>query len=128
MGDFCSRRFVLCSASLATPSAHGRDICGVSDFLRAVCTRSEFDKRVERYIHPGALRLVVLHEVGVDAAKHCLMRNNQNVFTALKLHDDRLEANDHISVRFTARVAIVVLVFITSDKVLRVSVFDFLVG
>lgn len=98
VGDFRSGRFMLGRASLATPSAHSRDICRVSDFFGAIGARSELDQRVERYIHPRAFGLVILHEVGIDATKHCLMRNDENVFTALKLHDDGFEANDYISV------------------------------
>lgn len=98
VGDLRSGRFVFRSASLAAPSAHGRDVCRVPDFFGAVGARCELDKCVKGYIHPRAFGLIVFHEVRIDATKHCLMRNDENVFAALKLHDDGFEANDYISV------------------------------
>lgn len=79
-------------------------------------------------VHPRALGLILLHEVGVDASQDGLMSYNENVFASFQLHNYGLEANNHIAVRFTSSVAVIVFVFVTCSKVVRKSILDFLIG
>lgn len=55
------------------------------------------------------------------------MSHDENVLAAFEFHDDGFEADDHITIRFSSWVAVVVLVFVAGDKVLWVAVLDFLV-
>lgn len=115
-------------AALATPCAYGRNVGFVANLFRAIGPGSQFDEGVQGHVHPRALRLVLFHEIGVDAAQNGLVRDNENVFAALKLHDDGFEADDNVAVRLSGGIAIVVLVVVTRDKILGIPVFDFLVG
>jgi hypothetical protein len=54
--------------------------------------------------------------------------DNDDVLAALQLHDDGLQADDHVAVRLTAAVAVVVLVFVAGGEVLGVLLGNFLVG
>jgi hypothetical protein len=119
---------VLGGASLASPGADSGDVGLIANFFGAIGTRGQLDEGVERNVHPGALSLVLLHEVGVDAAQNSLVGDNKNVFTSLQFHNNRLKTDDDIAIRLSATVAVVVLVFITSGKILGVSVLDLLVS
>ena len=52
---------------------------------------------------------------------------NNYILTTLELHDDWLKTNNHVTIRFTATVTIVVFVVITGRKVFRVGLGDFLI-
>lgn len=56
------------------------------------------------------------------------MCNNEDIFAALKLHDDGLKADDDVAVRFAAQIPVVVFVFITLRKVLGILLFYLCVG
>ena len=114
--------------ALGPPRAHGRDIGAVPVLLRPVGLGGELHERVQRDLHPRALALVHVHEVGEDAADDGLVRHDDDVLAALELHDDRLQSNDDVTVRLAAAVAVVVLVVVARAKVFRVLVLDLLVG
>ena len=52
------------------------------------------------------------------------MRDDQDVFAALQFHNDGLQADDHIAIRLSTKVAVVVLVLVTLRKVLGVLLLD----
>ena len=79
------------------------------------------------HFHPRTLLLRHVHIVGVDAPQDCLVRDNNHIFTPLQLHDDRLQSDDDIAVRFAAPVAVVVLVLVAGREILGVAFGDFLV-
>lgn len=114
-------------ATLTTPRADGRNVSLVSLLVRAVGSWGELDETVERYVHPGAARLVFLHEVRIYAAENGLMGDDEDILGSLELHDNGLEADDHITVRLPATVPIVIFILVPSHKVLRVHVLDLLV-
>lgn len=82
------------------------------------------DGRVGTYCHPWGLGLRLLLEVGVDAAEHSLVGDDEDVLGPLQLHDDGLQADHDIAIRLAAAVSVVVLVVIAGFKVFRVLVFD----
>ncbi len=45
------------------------------------------------------------------------MCNDDDVLTPLKFHNDRFEADDHISIRFAATVAVIILVVVAGLEV-----------
>lgn len=53
------------------------------------------------------------------------MTNNKNIVLSLKLHDDRLEPDYDIAVRFPTTIAIVELVFVARCVVFWVAFLDF---
>lgn len=114
-------------AAFAPPGAHRWNIGLVPHFFCTVRPRRQFNERVQRHIHPGTLGLVVLHKVGIYAAKHSLVRHNQNVLATFQFHNDWLQANNNVTVRFSAGIPVVVLVFVAGNKVLGVTILDFLV-
>ena len=57
---------------------------------------------MERNLHPRALFLWHVHEICIDTPKDGLVRDNQDIFAAFKLHDDGFEADDDVAVRFAA--------------------------
>jgi hypothetical protein len=118
---------MLRGTALGSPGAHGLDI-GLGLLLigtiRAGC---KSDESVKRNREPGTVLLIFLHEVGVDAADDGLVTDDQDILTALKLHDDGLQSDDHVAVRLAASVAVVVLVLVTGLEVLWVAVLDLLV-
>jgi hypothetical protein len=80
------------------------------------------------YSHPRARSLILCHKVGVDASQNSLMSNNEDIFTALQFHDDRLKTNNNITVWLSATVAVVVFILITCRKVLRELLCNFGIG
>jgi hypothetical protein len=83
---------------------------------------------MQRDLHPWALFLGHIHEVCVDTPKDGLVCNNEDIFAALKLHNDGLEADNDVAIRFAAQVTVVVFVFITLRKVLGILLFYLCVG
>lgn len=85
-------------ASLASPCADGRDVSLVPLFLRTIGLRCELDQCVQWNVHPGALCLILLHKIGVNAAQDRLMGDDKNILTALELHDDGFKADDNVTI------------------------------
>lgn len=56
------------------------------------------------------------------------MRNDYDIFAALKFHDYGLETDYHVAVGFTAAIAVVVFVVVAGFEVFGVAVGYFLVG
>ena len=115
-------------STLATPGRHSRDISLEALLISSISTRGKLDQGMERNLHPRALLLGSIEEISVNAAQNSLVSNDDDVFAALKFHDNRLKADYNIAVRLSATVAVVVLVFVASCKVLRVFVCNFFVG
>ena len=113
---------------LPSPRAHRRDIRRIPHLLRPVRPRRQLDKRVQRHIHPRALRLVLLHVIRIHTPQHRLMRDDEDILRPLQLHDDGFEPDHHVAVGLAAAVAIVVFVGVSRGEVLRVAVLDVLVG
>jgi hypothetical protein len=103
-------------AALLAPSANSRHISVNPLLLSLVRARRQLDEGVERDVHPRALVLRGAHEVGVDTAQDGLVRDDEDVFAALELHDDGLEADDDVAVRLAAGVAVVVLVGVAGGE------------
>lgn len=78
--------------------------------------------------HPWALLLGRVQEIGVDAAENRLVGDNDHIFAALQLHDNRFQSDDNVAVRLAAPVAIVVLVLVARGKILGVFLRDILIG
>lgn len=53
------------------------------------------------------------------------MSNDENILTALQLHDDGLKTNNNITVGLSATIAVVVFIIVTGGKVLRELFLDF---
>lgn len=119
---------MLRGAALASPSTDGWDVGFVTDLLGAISARSKLDQCVQGNIHPGALGLILLHEVSIHASQYSLVSDDEDVLATLKFHDDGLKTDDNVAIRLSATVAVVVLVFITCGKVLRVSILNLLVS
>jgi hypothetical protein len=79
---------------------------------------------VQGHLHPWALLLRHVHKVCVYASQDGLVCDDQDVLAALKLHDDRLEADHHVAVRLATEVAVVVLVFVARREVFGVFLLD----
>lgn len=56
------------------------------------------------------------------------MGDNDDILTALQLHDDGFEPDDHITIALPATVAIVIFVVVAGFEILGVAVGDFLVS
>ena len=56
------------------------------------------------------------------------MGNNDNILTALQLHNNRLEPNHHITITLPTPIAIIILVVIAGAEILRIQGFDFGIG
>lgn len=56
------------------------------------------------------------------------MRDDNDIITALQLHDDWLKTDDHVAIRLPPAVAVVVFIVVAGLKVLREAVLDLLVG
>lgn len=116
-----------CTA-LASPSTDGGNV-GLPPLLDGtVGSRRQLNQRVQRYLHPGRLFLRAAHEISVDAAKHGLVSDNEDVLATLQLHNDGLEADDDVAVGLATQVAVVVLVCISALEVLGVTLFNLGVG
>lgn len=85
-------------AAFAPPCADSGNVGFVAYLLGAIGSGRQFDESVKRNVHPGALGLVLLHKVSIDATQNSLVRDNEDVLASLELHNDRLETNDHITV------------------------------
>lgn len=118
---------MLCRTPLLPPRRYGRDVRLEALLFRAVRARRQLDQRVQRNLHPGALLLGHVVEVGVNAPKHRLVRHDDHVLAALQLHDNRLQPDDHVPVRLAAAVSVIVLVLVPCRKVLWVSFLNFFV-
>lgn len=118
---------MLCRAPLASPGAHSLNVRRSLLLISTVRAGGQLDESVERDGEPGAVLLVLLHEVGINAADDGLVTDDEDVLTALELHDDGFEADNYIAVGLTTTVAVVVLVLVARCKVLRVAIFDLLV-
>ena len=118
---------VLRHGALLPEGTHGRDVGLVPLLLGVVGPRRQLDERVQRDLHPGALLLRHVHVVGVDAAQHGLVGDDEDVLAALELHDDGLQPDDHVAVGLAPAVAVVVLVLVARREVLRVEGRDLLV-
>src|SRR5436189_5426559 len=106
------------SAALSSPRRHSWDICLDADLIGAVGARSEFDQCVKWNFHPRTLFLRHVEEIGIDTAKDSLVSDNDNILAALQLHDDWLETDDDITIRFDAPVAEVIFIIIATSEVL----------
>ena len=126
-GGLRARVLVLGGAPLAAPGADGGDVGEIALLVGAVGAGGELDKAVEGHVHPGAAGVVLLHEVGVDAAEDSLVGDDQDVLGPLELHDDRLQPGHHVPIRLPAPVPVVVLVLVARHEVLRIRVLDLLV-
>lgn len=115
---------MLSFAALTSPRADRGYVCLEALLLRRVRFRRQLDECVEWDLHPWALLLRHVHEVRVDASQDRLVRHDQDVLAALELHDDGLQADDHVAVRLAAEVAVVVLVFVALRKVIGVLLLD----
>ena len=114
-------------AALLPERADGGDVGVESTLIGAVGARRELDERVQRHLHPGGLLLGHVHVVGVDAAQHGLVGDDDDVLAALQLHDDGLEPDDHIAVALAATVPVIVFIVVARLEVLRVPISDLLV-
>lgn len=80
---------------------------------------------MKRDIHPGALPLRHIHEIGVDTTDDGLVGDDEYVFGTFKFHYDGFETNHDVAVRFAATVSIVVFVVVAGRKVFGELFFDF---
>lgn len=55
------------------------------------------------------------------------MGDDENIFASLEFHNDGFQTNDHVAVRLSASVSVVILILISGLEVFRVLVLDFLV-
>lgn len=122
-GILVSRR-----AAFAPPRADRGDVGGFHHLLGMIRLGSQLDQGMEGNRHPWAQLLVLLHEIGIDAADDGLVADDQNILAPLQLHDDGLESDDDIAIRLAASVAVVVLVFVAGREILGEGILDFLVG
>jgi hypothetical protein len=83
---------------------------------------------MQGHLHPWTLLLRNIQEIRIDAPKHSLVRNDNDVLTALQFHDNRLKTDNHIPIRLAATVAVVVFIVVAGLEVFRVLVGDLLVG
>ena len=56
------------------------------------------------------------------------MSKDQNILLTLKLHDDRLQSNNYITVRFASTIPVVELVFVSICEVIWVRLLGALSG
>lgn len=56
------------------------------------------------------------------------MSNDNDILTALQLHDDGLQANNDVAIGFAATVTVVVFVFVAGGEVFGVFLGDFFIG
>jgi hypothetical protein len=89
---------MLRNTALSSPGADRGDLRIVSLLQGPVGFRGQLDKGVKGNGHPGRVGLGFLHEVGVDAAEDSLVGHDQDVLRAFQFHDDRLQADNDVSV------------------------------
>ena len=89
---------MLRNAAFAAPRTDSRDLRIISLLLRSIGAGGELDKSVKGDGHPGRFLLGFLHKVRVDATKDCLMRDDEDIFAALKFHNDGLQADDDVTI------------------------------
>ena len=97
---------VFSRTALRPPRRHGGDVSLEPLLLRAICPRRELHERVQRDLHPRALGLREVVEVGEDAADDGLVGDDDDVLASLELHDDWFKADDDVAVGFAASVAV----------------------
>lgn len=119
---------MLCRRALATPGGHGWNVGFEPLFVRPVRTGRQLYQRMKRNLHPWALLLGSVEEVGVDATEDSLVGHDHDILTTLQFHDDWFQANDNIPVRLSSTVAVVVLVFVSSCEVIGVLLGNILVS
>ena len=112
---------------LGPPGADGGDVGLEPLLLRPVRLGRQLHEGVQGDLHPRALALVQVVEVGEDAADDGLVRDDDDVLAALELHDDGLEADDDVAVALAAAVPVVVLVVVARAEVLGVLALNLLV-
>ena len=115
-------------APLSPPSAHRGDIRPEPLLLGTIRPGSQFDQRMQRDLHPGALLLWHVHVIRIYAPEHGLMRHDNNVFASFQFHDDGLQTYNDVAIALATAITVIILVIITRLKVLRILVSDFLVS
>ena len=118
---------VFCGAAFLPKGADGRNVRFEALFLGRVGSWGQLDQRVQRNFHPGGFLLRNVHVIRVYATQHRLMRDDENVFAPLKLHDNRLQPDDNIAVTLPATISVVVLVVVARLEVLGISIGDLLI-
>lgn len=111
-----------------SPRRHRGYISLDASFLRPIRSRGQLDQRVKRDFHPRTPLLAGIQEVRIYASQDGLMRDDDDVLTALEFHDDRLKADDNVAVRLATAITIVVLVFVARLEILGVALRNVLVG
>ena len=119
---------MLCSTPFTPKRTDCRNVSLEALLLRTIRSRCQFDQRMQRNLHPRALLLRHIHVIRIDAPQHRLMRNNDDILTALQFHDDGLKPNDDIAVALAATVAIIVFIIVAGAEIFGVAVCDFLIG
>ena len=94
------------STALRTPRGDGGDVSLEPLLLCAICLRRELHECVQRDLHPGALGLREVVEIGENAADDGLVGDDDDVLASLELHDYWFEADDDVTVGFAASVAV----------------------
>lgn len=112
---------------LGSPRRHRGDIRLDARFLGPVRARRQLDQGMQRNFHPGASFLACVQEVRVDAPEDRLVGDDDDVFAALEFHDNRLQADDHVAVRFAAAIPVIILVFVARLEIFRVPLRNVLV-
>lgn len=118
------RLLMLSFASLTSPRADRGYISLQPFLLSRVRLGRQLDQSMEGYFHPRTLLLRDVHEVCVDTSQDGLMGDDQDVLAAFQLHYNRFESNDHVAIRLSPKVAVVVLVFVALCEVLGVLLLD----
>src|SRR3954454_23530033 len=89
---------MLGNRTLCSPGRYSLNTSFKHLLLSAVSTRGQLDECMKWNIEPWGFLLILLHEVGIDASENRLVGKYQNVLRSLKLHDDRLKANNDITI------------------------------
>lgn len=113
---------------LAPERTDCRNIRFESLLLGTVRSWRQFDKRMQRHLHPRALLLRHIHVVSVDTSQYSLVCHNNDVLAPFQLHNDRFKTDDNIAVGFATAVAVIVFVLVAGTEIFRVAVCDLLVG
>lgn len=85
-------------SAFPSPGGHCWNVGFEALLLGTVCAGCQFDQCVERDFHPRALLLRHVVKVGVDTSQNSLVSDNDDVFAALELHDDRFQSNYDVSI------------------------------
>ena len=111
----------------ASKCAHGRNVRLKALLLRTIRPRGQLDQRMQRHLHPGTLLLRHVHVIRVDTPQHGLVRHDDDILTALQLHDDRLKPDNNVAIRLSTPVAIIVFIVISRFEIFGVLVRNLLV-